>query len=54
MFRLIVPKVPKAGGVMTELPLAKHPPDASVLASGADFRQFAISVAEFTGVIDVP
>ena len=37
---------------MTELPLAKHPPAASVLGSGALATQFEISVEEFAGVTD--
>src|SRR5579859_592740 len=34
-FRPIVPKVPKVGGTMTELPETKQPALASVLGSGA-------------------
>jgi hypothetical protein len=36
---------------MAELPFAKQPPDAKVLGSGANFRQFATSAAEFGAAV---
>src|SRR3979490_3073006 len=53
MFRPIVPKVPALGGVMTELPAARHPPSASVLGSGALLAQFEINAAEFAAVVEM-